>query len=123
MNKIKLLNKKKAQRIRRVRAVIKGTAARPRLVVRRTNQHFYAQIIDDAAGRTLLSVSNLASKKNPGTSAKMKKADSAFAAGELLGKKAVEKGIAKVVFDRRSYQFHGRVKRFAEGVQKGGLTI
>lgn len=127
MNKIKKLNQKKAQRIGRVRALISGTAVRPRLVVRRTNRYFYAQLIDDAKGHTLLSISNLGGKKAPSGAAAVKasakKSDSAFAIGESLGKKAVEKGIAAAVFDRRSYQFHGRVKSFAEGAKKGGLKI
>lgn len=115
MNKAKLLNHKKAQRIGRVRSVIKGTAERPRLVVNRTNRYVYAQIIDDVKGNTLLSAS-----KSPVAG---KKSDQAFAMGEALAKKAVEKGIKAVVFDRRSYQFHGRVKSFAEGAKKGGLKI
>ena len=120
MNKTKLLNKKKAQRIRRVRAIIKGTALRPRLVVNRTNRYIHAQLIDDAKGHTLLSASNIGSQK---TTAKTKKSDQAFAVGESLAKKAIEKGITQAVFDRRSYQFHGRVKNFAEGAKKGGLKI
>ncbi len=116
MNKAKKLNRSKAQRIGRVRALISGTAARPRLVVHRTNQHFYAQLIDDIKGVTLLAAKTSAAEKG-------KKSDQAFAVGEFLGKKAVEKGIVAVVFDRRSYRFHGRVKSFAEGAKKGGLKI
>lgn len=116
MKKIKKLNKRKAQRIGRVRALISGTAERPRLVVRRTNQHFYAQLIDDVKGATLLSVQT-------GKADKGKKAEQAFAIGEVLAKKAIDKKISVAVFDRRSYQFHGRVKSFADGAKKGGLKI
>jgi len=116
MNKAKKLNRSKRQRIGRVRALISGTAARPRLVVHRTNKYFYAQLVDDVKGATLLSV-----KTGPETAGK--KSEQSFAVGELLAKKAVAKGITSAVFDRRSYRFHGRVKRFAEGAQKGGLTI
>lgn len=127
MNKAKKLNRSKAQRIGRVRALVSGTAARPRLVVRRTNKYFYAQLIDDVKGHTLLSASNLAGKKAGAKAAAPKvtgkKSDAAFAIGESLGKKAVEKGITAAVFDRRSYRFHGRVKSFAEGAKKGGLKI
>jgi large subunit ribosomal protein L18 len=130
MNKTKNLNKRKAQRIGRVRAIIKGTAERPRLVVNRTNQHIYAQLIDDVKGVTLLSAKTGVSKAGSAiktnlvaTAATGKKSDQALALGESLGKKAVEKGITVVVFDRRSYQFHGRVKSFAEGAKKGGLKI
>jgi large subunit ribosomal protein L18 len=122
MNKIKKLNKRKSQRIGRVRALISGTAERPRLVVNRTNQHFYAQLIDDTKGVTLVAVKT-GGGKTGAAKATGKKADQAFALGESLAKKAVEKKIAAVVFDRRSYQFHGRVKSFADGAKKGGLKI
>ena len=127
MNSRKKLNHKKGQRIGRVRAVIKGTAERPRLVVNRTNRYFYAQLIDDVKGATLFSVTNLGGKKSAGAvktaGEKKTKTEQAFAIGETLAKKAVEKGIASAVFDRRSYQFHGRVKSFADGAKKGGLKI
>lgn len=123
MNKIKKLNERKSRRIGRVRALISGTAARPRLVVHRTNKYFYAQLIDDTKGVTLFSASNLGSKKSGTKMAVGKKSETAFAIGESLAKKAVEKGITAAVFDRRSYQFHGRVKSFAEGAKKGGLKI
>ena len=122
MNTRKKLNQKRGQRIGRVQALIRGTADRPRLVVNRTNRYFYAQLIDDAKGNTIVSASSLSSAK-AGVAAKEKKSDQAFALGESLAKKAFEKGVKKVVFDRRSYQFHGRVKSFAEGAKKGGLTI
>ena len=125
MNKIKKLNHRKSQRIGRVRALISGTAERPRLVVNRTNQHFYAQLIDDVKGVTLVAVKTGGSAKKGATSTKAtgKKAEQAFALGESLAKKATEKKITVAVFDRRSYQFHGRVKSFAEGAKKGGLKI
>ena len=131
MNSRKNLLKRRKQRIGRVRAMILGTAERPRLVVNRTNRYIYAQIIDDAKGATLLSATNLEGKKAGASKtagaakagARAKKVDVAFAIGEALAKKAVEKGISVVVFDRRSYQFHGRVKSFADGAKKGGLKI
>jgi large subunit ribosomal protein L18 len=115
MNKIKNLNHRKQQRIGRVRALVSGTALRPRLVVHRTNQHFYAQLIDDVKGVTLAAARTSAEKG--------KKSEQAGAIGESLAKKAVAKGIASAVFDRRSYQFHGRVKSFVDGAKKGGLKI
>ena len=129
MNATKNLNRRKAQRIRRVRALISGTAERPRLVVNRTNRNFSAQLIDDVKQHTILSISNLSAKKagvalkTEKTAQKTTKIGQAFAIGEMLGKKAVEKGIAQVVFDRRSYQFHGRVKSFADGAKQGGLKL
>ena len=120
MNKAKNLNKKKAQRIGRVRALISGTAARPRLVVQRSNKYFYAQLIDDVKATTIASVSNVGAGN---TKEKATKTDQAMVLGEAIAKKAIEKGIKEVVFDRRSYQFHGRVKSFVEGAKKGGLKI
>jgi large subunit ribosomal protein L18 len=120
MNKAKKLNDRKTRRIGRVRALISGTSARPRLVVNRTNQYIHAQLIDDEKNHTLLSASSFGAKK---ANEKKTKSEQAFAVGESLGKKAMEKGIKEAVFDRRSYQFHGRVKNFADGAKKGGLKI
>jgi large subunit ribosomal protein L18 len=115
----KKLNQKRVRRVNRVRATIKGTAERPRLSVRRTNRYFYAQLIDDVKGHTILSVSSVGTGKE----AKANKTAQAFTAGELLGTKAVAKGVKSALFDRRSYKFHGRVKSFADGAKKAGLTI
>ncbi len=119
MKHIKLTTQKRLRRINRVRATIIGTADRPRLTVRRTNQWTYAQLVDDAAHRTLAAVSS----KTIAAGKKEKKSDQAFAVGESIAKKAAEKNIHTVVFDRRSYKFHGRVKNVAEGAKKGGLKI
>lgn len=115
----KKLNQKRARRVARVKARIIGTAAIPRLVVNRSNRYIYAQLIDDTTGRTLAAVSSF----GKGGTTKGTKSVQAFAAGEALGKKAAEKGIKAVRFDRRSAKFHGRVKQLAEGAKKGGLTI
>ncbi len=123
MNAAKKLNQKRNRRIARTRARISGTAERPRLAVRRSNRWFYAQLIDDIQGRTIVSASSFALKKEKAASAKMTKTEHSFAVGELLGKRATEKGIAIAVFDRRGYKFHGRVKSFVEGAKKAGLTI
>ncbi len=104
------------RRAARVSARISGTASKPRLVVHRTNRYLYAQLIDDSKGHTIVAVSTV-------HAAKQKKSAQSFAAGESLGKAAVAKGIKVAVFDRRSSKFHGRVKQFALGVQKGGLTV
>lgn len=119
MKTAKKLNQKRMRRVARVRAVVSGTASRPRLTVRRSNRYFYAQLIDDVRGATLLSASSF----TLGKTAKMTKTASAGMVGEMIGKKAAEKGIRSAVFDRRSYKFHGRVKSFVEGAKKGGLTI
>jgi large subunit ribosomal protein L18 len=123
MKAIKKLNQKRMRRVARTRAVISGTATRPRLTVRRSNRYFYAQLVDDVKGNTLLSASSFTIAKAAKGAAKENKTANAFSVGELIGKKATEKGIKSAVFDRRSYKFHGRVKSFVDGAKKGGLTI
>ncbi len=123
MKSIKLTNQKRQRRINRVRATIAGTALRPRLAVHRTNRFMYAQLIDDAVGRTLAAASSRNPKVPFAPKGTFKKTDAAFAVGESLAQKAVEKNIKAAVFDRRSYKFHGRVKSVAEGARKGGLKI
>lgn len=118
----KKLNIRRARRAARVSIRVRGTAETPRLVVSRSNQYIYAQLVDDVAGRTLAAVSSFA--KGAGVAgAKATKSAEAFAAGEMLGKKAKEKGIASAIFDRREARFHGRVKSFADGAKKAGLKI
>ena len=122
----KKLNAKRARRTARTKATMWGTKERPRLAVRRSNRYFYAQLIDDVKGNTLVAVSSLGvgtPLKAGTTTEKKTKSMDAFTVGELLGKKAKEKGITVAVFDRRSYKFHGRVKSFADGAKKGGLKI
>lgn len=101
----------------RTRNKIKGTAVRPRLAVFRSSQHMYAQIIDDTEGRTLVAASTLEVKVD-GT-----KTDAAKAVGEAVAKKALEKGIDKVVFDRGGNLYHGRIKALAEGAREAGLDF
>ena len=104
----------------RVRKKISGTVELPRLCVFRSHKNIYAQIIDDTAGNTLVSASTLDSelKANYGGNN-----DAAKAVGELIAKKAAEKGITEVVFDRGGYVYHGRVASLAEGAREGGLKF
>lgn len=118
MNSRKKLNQKRARRARRSSARIFGTPERPRLAVHRTNRFIYAELIDDVKGHTLAAASNVGVKGEKKT-----KIAAAEMVGEAIGKKAVIQGIAKAVFDRRSYRFHGRVKSVAEGAKKAGLKI
>ena len=104
----------------RVSARLYGTASVPRLVISRSNRYVYAQLIDDAKNHTIAAISSFG---KAGVAAKGTKSTQAFATGEALAKKALEKGIARVIFDRRSSRFHGRIAQFAEGAKKGGLTI
>lgn len=108
----------KEKRQKRVRGKIKRWGGRLRLSVFRSNKFIYAQIIDDKEGKTLVSAGPLEVAK-----LKDNKLNLAMAIGELLAKKAIEKGIAEVAFDRGSYLYHGRVKALAEGARKGGLKF
>ncbi len=106
----------------RVRKKVFGTPERPRLNVFRSLAHMYAQIIDDTRGVTLVAASTL-SPELKGTLARTGNVEAARAVGELLAKKALEKGIRRVVFDRAGYLYHGRVKALAEGARAGGLEF
>ncbi|MBN1778975.1 MAG: 50S ribosomal protein L18 [Candidatus Buchananbacteria bacterium] len=113
---------KQAKRIRRkirVKSKIFGTASQPRLSVNRSLGHIYAQIIDDSIGKTIVSASDYEVKETKGKN----KTDIALAVGEIIAKKALAAKIQKVVFDRSSYKYHGRVKALAEGAKKGGLIF
>jgi len=104
----------------RVRKKVEGTPERPRLVVFRSSKHIYAQIVDDQRGVTL--VGGADNSEGVQVDGKGKVARS-FALGRFIATKAKEKGIAKVVFDRGGYQYHGRVKAVADGARKGGLEF
>lgn len=108
------------KRHKRVRAKIKGTPEIPRLSVFRSNKHIFVQIIDDLAGKTL--VSSVIKPKGKSL-IKGTKTELAAKIGEMVAKKAAEAGISKVVFDRGGYQYHGRVKALAESLRKGGLKF
>ncbi|MBQ9413583.1 MAG: 50S ribosomal protein L18 [Clostridia bacterium] len=112
-------NKARLHRHVRVRGKISGTAERPRLNVYRSAKHIYAQIIDDVAGVTLCSASTVEKDftENGGNK------DAARKIGELIAKRATEKGISEVVFDRGGYVYHGRVQELAEGAREGGLKF
>ena len=115
-------NQDRLKRHKRVRAKIKGTAAAPRLSVYRSLNHIYAQLIDDVAGNTLVTASTLDKAIKDTLNEKDKKAQ-AYAVGELLAKKAKEKGIEAVVFDRGGYLYTGRVASLADGAREGGLKF
>ena len=110
-------NKARLHRHKRVRGKISGTATCPRLNVFRSNKNIYAQIIDDVAGVTLCAASTLDAEFSGNGGNK----EAAHKVGELLAKRAADKGISEVVFDRGGYIFHGRVKELAEGAREGGV--
>lgn len=105
----------------RVRRRVRGTPARPRLAVFRSNQHIYCQIIDDEAGVTLTAASDLERDLRDMTS--KGKISSAEAVGQRVAERAAAAGIREVVFDRGGYRYHGRVRALADAARKGGLTL
>lgn len=113
---------KKKQRIKRqtrVRSKIKGTKDMPRLSVFRSNKFIYAQLIDDKNSKTIMAISEKHLDKTTG----LTKTERAKALGFLLAKKALDKKIKKVVFDRGSYAYHGRVSNVADAAREGGLKF
>ena len=110
------------RRHKRVRNKISGTAERPRLCVFRSSNNIYAQIIDDTNRVTLVAASSLEEAVKSAVNHTGNK-DAAKKVGELVAKKAVEKGITEVVFDRGGYIYHGRVKELAEGAREAGLKF
>jgi len=115
----KLLAKKRRQA--RVRKKISGTPERPRLVVFRSLKHVYAQVIDDTSGRTLAAASSL----DPELRGRdlSTRTEAAKEVGQLVAKRALEKGITKVVFDRAGYKYHGVVASLADAARSGGLEF
>jgi large subunit ribosomal protein L18 len=106
---------KRYRRHLRVRKKVEGTTERPRLVVFRSLKHIYAQLVDDASMRTLMTVSD---SKLEG-----KKMDKSSEVGKQLAARAKEAGITRVVFDRAGYKYHGRIKAVADGAREGGLEF
>lgn len=117
MNKVKANNQRVERRAKRVRAKVSGTSECPRLSVFRSLNSIYAQLIDDASGKTIVAASDKEVKIKGNKTAK------AQAVGKLLAEKATAKGIARAVFDRGQFKYHGRVKALAESAREGGLKI
>ena len=104
----------------RVRKVVTGTAERPRMTVFRSNKEVYVQLVDDLAGKTLIS----ASSREKGIAAnKVTKTEQAKLVGKLAAERAIEAGISAVVFDRNGYLYHGRVKALADSAREGGIKF
>ncbi|WIV13166.1 50S ribosomal protein L18 [Proteiniborus sp. MB09-C3] len=115
-------NVKRQKRHLRIRKTVNGTPERPRLNVYRSLNHIYAQIIDDKAGRTLVSASTLDKDLKEKLEATSNK-EAAKAVGKLVAEKALAKGIEEVIFDRGGCIYHGRVKELAEGAREVGLKF
>ena len=114
-------NEQRLRRKPRIRKKISGTAARPRLVVYRSNQHLYAQLVDDVTGATLASSSTQVLAKD-GEALKANK-ESAAKVGKDIAARALEKQIETVVFDRNGYIYHGKIKALADGAREAGLKF
>ncbi len=118
------LNKiERRERIKmRIRKIVSGTQAQPRMTVYRSNKQIYVQFIDDLAGTTLATASSL-DKEVAEAAAGKNKSEVAALVGKLAAQRAVEKGISTVAFDRNGYLYHGRVKVLADAAREGGLKF
>lgn len=121
-------NKKTSDRVKarmknkvRIRKKLSGTSERPRLAVFRSSRHIYAQLIDDTQGKTLVSASTLEIKS--GDKKGFSSREAAKTIGEKLAKRALEKNIKNVVFDRSGYVYHGRIRALADGAREAGLQF
>jgi large subunit ribosomal protein L18 len=123
MNKVDRSNKRRARIKHQIRKKVKGTAEKPRMVVYRSLNHIYAQLIDDNNGKTIFSVSS----KSKDVGEKLGEAKGRIEMSKLVGKltaeKAISQNISSVIFDRNGFLFHGRVKAVADGAREGGLKF
>ena len=122
-----MVNKKSRQEVRvkkhmRIRNRFSGTPERPRLAVFRSNNHMYAQIIDDTVGHTLVAASTV-EKDVRSELEKTNNVDAASYLGTVIAKRAIEKGIDTVVFDRGGYLYHGKIAALAEAAREAGLKF
>ncbi len=122
-DKNKQRSKRSERRRKKVRDIIKGTAARPRLTVAKSLNNVFVQIIDDGKQTTLVSAASNSSDLMSQLTKKMNKTEIAKKVGEFIASKAKEKGIEAVVFDRNQNLFHGRVKAVADGAREAGLKF
>ena len=111
----KTKDERRFRRHLRVRKKVNGTTERPRLVIRRSLKHIYAQLVDDTSHRTLVTVSS--------HDIEGKKTEKSVEVGKRIAARAKEAGISRVVFDRAGYRYHGRVKALADGAREGGLEF
>jgi large subunit ribosomal protein L18 len=117
---VKTPTQQRLRRHARIRKRITGTAERPRLAVFRSNRHLYAQLIDDAAGRTLASASTVDPSFRSGSASSM---ELAARVGNLVAERAATLNITSAVFDRGGFRFHGQIKALAEGAREKGLQF
>ena len=122
MRKLEEKMRKRLRRKMRIRKKIRGTVERPRMTIYKSNRFTYVQVVDDTQGRTLASASTLDQEVKGGVDGKGKTPQAGLV-GTLVAKRALEKGISKVVFDRGGHIYHGRVKALAEAARQAGLKF
>ena len=115
-------NEVRRNKHRRIRSRLSGTPEKPRLAVFRSNNHMYAQVIDDEAGKTIVSASTLQADVKSGLE-KTNNVEAASKLGEVIAKKAIDNGVKNVVFDRGGYIYQGKVKALAEAAREAGLEF
>jgi large subunit ribosomal protein L18 len=121
-----MIKKKKNSRLRskiKIRSKISGIKEKPRLTIYRSLNNIFAQLIDDSEGKTLVSASSLSKELTEELKSTKGKTTKSKMVGKLVAKKALEKNISQVVFDRNGYRYHGRVKAIADGAREGGLKF
>jgi large subunit ribosomal protein L18 len=124
MNVSKRRSLERSRRAARVRKSISGTPERPRLCVRRSISHIYAQVVDDVQGKTIAQAGSAGKEFAQKISGKaLNKTEISKVVGELIAEKAIERGVKSVVFDRKGYLYHGRVKALAEAARGKGLVF
>jgi large subunit ribosomal protein L18 len=125
MDKAKKRIKERAQRARRVRQKVVGSTERPRLCIRRSLNHMYAQIVDDITGKSIAQVGSTGKQFTEKTAGrdKLTKTDISRIVGEMIAEQAIQKGVTTVVFDRKGYLYHGRVKALADAARGKGLVF
>lgn len=116
-------NEQRVIRHWRIRANVTGTAERPRLAVFRSNKYVYAQVIDDANGKTIAAAASNQKDLRTQLGGKCSNLEAAKLVGSTVAARAKEKGVTKVAFDRGGYQYHGRVKALADAAREGGLEF
>ena len=122
MGTLNLRTQERLKRKKRIRKNLIGTGNRPRLCVFRSARHIYAQVVDDSRGQTLAAASSMEKdvRENPESKNKVTAANNV---GKIIGQRAIEKGLKKVVFDRNGFLYHGRIKAVSEGAREVGLEF
>ena len=122
MGTMNLRTQARLKRKKRIRKKLVGTGSQPRLCVFRSAKHIYAQIVDDSLGQTLTAASSLEKTVRENSESK-NKLNAANTVGKIIGQRALEKGVKKIVFDRNGFLYHGRIKAVSEGAREAGLKF